>query len=334
MALSITNNIAALNAYQNLTDVQDKLTSSIAKLSSGNAITSAGDNAAGLAISTGLTSQVNGLNVAATNAQSGLAVVQTASGALTQVTSMLQRLRDLAVQAANDSNSTASRADITTEATQITDELTRLSTATTYNGITLLNGNAGGGTSGSPVSTLNFQVGANANSGSSTDNTITVDLKLANVGAIANVLTAGQTAIAAVAGSAGTAAVIGTGTAAAPQFPAVPPVAAVAGQPALSALDFTSNSTSQASITTIDAQLDAVSTAQATLGAVENRFTSTIASVNVASQNLNSASSQITSTDMAKQMVIFTGEQVQAQAATAILAQANQLPQGILKLLQ
>ncbi len=134
MALSITNNIAALNAYQNLTDVQDKLTSSIAKLSSGNAITSAGDNAAGLAISTGLTSQVNGLNVAATNAQAGLDVVQTTSGALTQVTSMLQRLRDLAVQAANDSNSTASRADITTEATQITDELTRLSTSTNYNG--------------------------------------------------------------------------------------------------------------------------------------------------------------------------------------------------------
>jgi flagellin len=279
MALSITNNVAALNAYQNLTDVQNKLTSSIAKLSSGNAITSAGDNAAGLAISTGLTSQVNGLNVAATNAQSGLDVVQTASGALTQVTSMLQRLRDLAVQAANDSNSTASRADIGTEATQITAELTRISTATTYNGIHLLDGT--GGTAG----VLNFQVGANGTA----DNSISVDLTSANV---ANVVT-------------------GLGT-----------------------LDFTTNAGSTAAIATVDGQLSAVSTAQASLGAVENRFTSTIASVNVAAQNLNSASSQITSTDMAKQMVIFTGEQVQAQAATAILAQANQLPQGILKLLQ
>jgi flagellin len=279
MALSITNNVAALNAYQNLTDVQDKLTSSIAKLSSGMAITSAGDNAAGLAISTGLTSQVNGLNVAATNAQSGLDVVQTASGALTQVTSMLQRLRDLAVQAANDSNSSSSRTDIATEATQITAELTRVSTATTYNGIHLLDGT--GGTAG----VLTFQVGAN----STADNSITVNLGSSNV---ANVVT-------------------GLGT-----------------------LNFATNAGATAAIATVDTQLTAVSTAQADLGATENRFTSTIASVNVAAQNLNSASSQITSTDMAKQMVIFTGEQVQAQAATAILAQANQLPQGVLKLLQ
>jgi flagellin len=279
MALSITNNIAALNAYQNLTDVQDKLTSSIAKLSSGMAITSAGDNAAGLAISTGLTSQVNGLNVAATNAQSGLDVVQTASGALTQVTSMLQRLRDLAVQAANDSNSAASRSDIATEATQITSELTRVSTATTYNGIHLLDGT--GGTAG----TLTFQVGANGTA----DNSIAVNLNSANVATV----------------------VTGLGT-----------------------LDFSTNTGATAAIATVDTQLSAVSTAQADLGATENRFTDTIASVNVAAQNLNSASSQITSTDMAKQMVIFTGEQVQAQAATAILAQANQLPQGILKLLQ
>jgi flagellin len=275
MALSITNNIAALTAYQNLTNVQDKLTSSIAKLSSGNAITNAGDNAAGLAISTGLTSQVNGLNVAATNAQSGLNVVQTASGALTQVTSMLQRLRDLAVQAANDSNSVASRSDIQTEATQITSELTRVGSATNYNGTKLLDGSA---------SALNFQVGANAGA----DNTITVDLSSINIGTMATTL---------------------------------------------GALTFDSNANSQLAITAIDTALGTVSTAQATLGATENRFNDTIASVNIASQNLNSASSQITSTDMAKQMVIFTGQQVQAQAATAILAQANQLPQGILKLL-
>jgi flagellin len=276
MALSITNNIAALNAYQNLTDVQNKLTSSIAKLSSGNAITSAGDNAAGLAISTGLTSQVNGLNQAATNAQSGLDVVQTASGALTQVTSMLQRLRDLAVQAANDSNSTASRSDIATEATQITDELTRVSSSTNYNGTNLIDGSA---------SALTFQVGANAGA----SNEITVDLSSIDVGTLATTLASNS---------------------------------------------YADNAGAQASITAIDTALTTVSTAQATLGATENRFNDTIASVNVASQNLNSASSQITSTDMAKEMVMFTGQQVQAQAATAILAQANQLTQGVLKLLQ
>jgi len=191
------------------------------------------------------------------------------------VTSMLQRLRDLAVQAANDSNSTASRSDIQTEATSITDELTRVSSATNYNGTKLLDGSA---------AALNFQVGANAG----TDNTITVNLSSINVGAMATTL---------------------------------------------AALTFDSNANSQLAITAVDGALGTVSTAQATLGATENRFTSTIASVNIASQNLNSASSQITSTDMAKQMVIFTGEQVQSQAATAILAQANQLPQGILKLL-
>ena len=214
--------------------------------------------------------------MAATNAQSGLDVVQTASGALTQVTSMLQRLRDLAVQAANDSNSVASRSDIATEATQITDELTRVSTATNYNGTNLLDGSA---------TALNFQVGANGTA----DNTISVDLTSANVGAV----------------------VTGLGT-----------------------LDFSTNGGATAAISTIDTQLATVSTAQATLGAVQNRFSDAIASVDVASQNLNAASSQITSTDMAKEMVTFTGEQVQAQAATAILAQANQLPQGILKLLQ
>jgi flagellin len=286
MALSITNNIAALNAYQNLTDVQNKLTGSISKLSSGNAITNAGDNAAGLAISTGLTSQVNGLNVAATNAQSGLDVVQTASGALTQVTSMLQRLRDLAVQAANDSNSTQSRADIATEATSITDELARVSSSTTYNGLKLLDGSATG------AAALSFQVGAN----SGTDNVISVDLGTSDVKTIASTL--------------------------------------VTAFGANSSTGFVSNTAAQASLDAIDTALQTVSTAQATLGATENRFNSTIASVNIAAQNLNSASSQITSTDMAKQMVIFTGEQVQAQAATAILAQANQLPQGILKLLQ
>jgi flagellin len=192
------------------------------------------------------------------------------------VTSMLQRLRDLAVQAANDSNSTSSRADIQTEATQITDELTRVSGATNYNGTNLIDGSA---------SALTFQVGANAGA----SNEITVDLSSINVGTIATTL-AGNS--------------------------------------------YADNAGAQASITAIDTALTTVSTAQATLGATENRFNDTIASVNVASQNLNSASSEITSTDMAKEMVMFTGQQVQAQAATAILAQANQLTQGVLKLLQ
>ncbi|NEM91166.1 flagellin [Galbitalea soli] len=276
MALSVTTNIAAMNAYRNLSNTQNSISSSMEKLSSGLRINRAADDAAGLAISEGLKSQVNGLTVASRNAQDGINVVQTAEGALNEVQSILQRVRDLSVQAANDSNSTDSRAAIQTEVTQLGSELTRLSTATDFNGTKLLDGSA---------SALKFQVGANG----SADNVITVDLSSANVGAI--------------------------GT-------------------AVSALTFTDNTAAQASITAVDAQLKTVSTARATLGAVQNRFQHTINSVNIATENLSAAASTITSTDMAKEMVNFTKAQVLSQAGTAMLAQANQLPQSILKLLQ
>src|SRR5665647_3108877 len=116
MGLSINQNIAAVNSYRNLSNTQNDLAKSLEKLSSGFRINRAADDAAGLAISEGLRSQVGGLKVAARNAQDGISVVQTAEGALTEVHSILQRLRDLGVQAANDSNNAAARTNITTEA--------------------------------------------------------------------------------------------------------------------------------------------------------------------------------------------------------------------------
>lgn len=154
MSLRINQNIDAFNAYRNLSITQGQMSKSMEKLSSGFRINRAADDAAGLAISEGLRSQVGGLKVAVRNAQDGISVVQTAEGALNEVQSILQRMRDLAVQAANDSNDDEARANIETEATALAEELTRISTSTNFNGEHLLDGS--GGTAG----VLTFQVGA------------------------------------------------------------------------------------------------------------------------------------------------------------------------------
>jgi flagellin len=181
MGLRINQNIAAQNAYRSLSVSDNQMSKSLEKLSSGFRINRAADDAAGLAISEGLRSQVGGLKTAARNAQDGVSVVQTAEGALTEVHSVLQRMRDLSVQAANDSNNAAARANIATEVTSLTGELTRISGSTNFNGIKLLDGTAG--TAGA----MRFQVGADGNS----DSQITVNLTSANVSNIAAALGSG-----------------------------------------------------------------------------------------------------------------------------------------------
>lgn len=172
MGMQINTNIAALNAHRNLSNTQNDLSKSLEKLSSGLRINRAADDAAGLAISEGLRSQVNGLNVAARNAQDGISVIQTAEGALTEVHSILQRVRDLAVQAGNDSNNAESRKAITTEVTALTDELIRIGDTTNFNGIKLLDGTAGAAGDGK----MSFQIGAGKDADSQ------VELDLANAG--------------------------------------------------------------------------------------------------------------------------------------------------------
>ena len=178
MGMQINTNIAALNAHRNLSNTQNDLSKSLEKLSSGLRINRAADDAAGLAISEGLRSQVNGLTVAARNAQDGISVIQTAEGALTEVHSILQRMRDLAVQAGNDSNNVDSRLAITKEATALADELTRISETTNFNGINLLDASAGAAGDGK----MSFQIGA----GAGTDSQIIVDLAGANVKTVAD----------------------------------------------------------------------------------------------------------------------------------------------------
>jgi flagellin len=172
MSLRINQNIDAFNAYRNLSVTQGQMSKSLEKLSSGFRINRAADDAAGLAISEGLRSQVGGLKVAVRNAQDGISVVQTAEGALTEVHSILQRVRDLSVQAGNDSNNADARANIKTEIDALGDELVRIGEATNFNGTKLLDGSA---------SALTFQVGA---SDQAAESQVVVDLSSADVGAI------------------------------------------------------------------------------------------------------------------------------------------------------
>jgi flagellin len=175
MGLRINQNIAAQNAYRSLSVSDSQMSKSLEKLSSGFRINRAADDAAGLAISEGLRSQVGGMKVAVRNAQDGVSVVQTAEGALNEVHSILQRMRDLGVQAGNDSNNADARANIATEVSSLADELDRIGSSTNFNGTKLLDGSA---------SALKFQVGADGDANSQ----IVVDLSSANVKGIATAL--------------------------------------------------------------------------------------------------------------------------------------------------
>jgi len=373
MGMQINTNIAALNAYRNLSNTQNDLSKSLEKLSSGLRINRAADDAAGLAISEGLRSQIGGLTVAARNAQDGVSVIQTAEGSLTEVHSILQRMRDLAVQAGNDSNSVKAREAITTEVSDLTEELQRISDSTNFNGIQLLDGTAG---------TLTFQVGADGNNASKID----VNMTTSNVSAIAGALTtgAGGTAFDALTPSDVTGALTfnldgatsSVGVTLAGGYNTVQEIAdalnadtgftngnliasvndtnqlvvtstngAVVDTDAPSAdfgagaasaagiLDFSNAAGARAAITAIDTQIEKVSTARAGLGAVQNRFESAINSLNVSRENISAAESRIRDTDMASEMVNFTRANLLSQAGTAMLAQANQSNSGVLQLL-
>ncbi len=282
MGFAINTNVSAMNAYRNLSMTQNDMSKSLEKLSSGLRINRAADDAAGLALAEGLKSQVGGLTVAARNAQDGVGVIQTAEGALTEVHSILQRVRDLAVQAGNDSNNTESRAAITKEATALTDELTRIAGSTNFNGNNLLDASAGAAADGK----MSFQIGAGA------ADQIEVDLSGADIATLAGTL----------------ATTVATG--------------------------FDNAVNAAATITAVDTAITDVSSARAGLGAVQNRFEHTIKHVNVSIENLSAAESRIRDTDMAKEMADFTRSQILSQAGTAMLAQANQMNQGVLQLLR
>jgi flagellin len=276
MGLYVTSNVAAMNAYRNLSMTQGTQNSSLEKLSSGYRINKAADDAAGLAISQGLQAQIGGISVAVQNTQDAISVVQTADGALTETQSILQRMRNLAVQSANGGfQDTSAQAASQTEFAQLQTELDRIATNTKFGSQALLDGTYNG----------TFQVGANAGE------TIAVDLTGSK---------SDSTTLAVDSGS----------------------------------ITVDSTTAASAAITAIDAAIATVSTTRATLGAFQNRFQHTVNNLNVAVENLTASNARIQSTDMASEMVKFTSAQILSQAGTAMLAQANQQPQGILKLLQ
>jgi flagellin len=264
---------------------------SMQKLSSGYRINTAADDAAGLAISEGLKSQIGGLTVAVRNTQDGTSVAQTAEGALNETTSILQRMRDLAVQSANggSQNADAQRAS-NAEFGQLQSELGRIANTTSFGGTKLLDGAYNG----------TFQVGAN----NSANDRISIDLSTTTVTAYGTADGSGITGLS------------DTG---------------LKVDAATVKVDTTTGA--QSAIDAIDKAIKGVSTVRANLGAIQNRFEHTVNNLNVAIENTTAANSRIRDTDMASEMTKFSKSQILTQAGTAMLAQANQSTQGILKLL-
>lgn len=292
----INHNISALNAWRQLSINNTNTQKSLQKLSSGLRINSAADDAAGLAISEKMKSQINGLDMAQRNAQDGISLIQTAEGALNETQSILQRMNELAVQASNDTNTTQDRQAIQSEVNQLTSEINRIGNTTQFNTQTLLSGSLND----------SFQIGANQGQ----QMTVTIgDMRSAALGISSASTGSGFSASLNVTdGSSSTVTEY--------------------------ALDLTSASSANNAITVIQNAINTVSTQRANLGAYQNRLEHTINNLGVASENLTAAESRITDVDMAKEMMTFTKDNILNQAATAMLYQANQQPQSVLQLLR
>ncbi|MDY0235477.1 MAG: flagellin [Gudongella sp.] len=278
--MRINQNISAMNTYSRLTAANNAKSSSLAKLSSGLRINKAGDDAAGLSISEKMRGQIGGLNQANRNAQDGISLIQTAEGALSETHSILQRMRELSVQAANGTNSSDDLLAIKAEGDELVKEITNISTNTRFNGIQLLGESA----DSTPVALANVTLQIGANEGEE------LELDLVNkTAADANTLFTAATID------------VSLGT---------------------------------VSTTQIDAAIKTVSAARSYLGANQNRLEHTINNLTATSENLTAAESRIRDVDMAEEMMTFTKNNILSQAATSMLAQANQMPQSVLQLLQ
>ena len=392
--MRINQNVEALNAWRSLSTTNTEMGKSLEKLSSGFRINRAADDASGLVISQGLRAQVSGLRQATRNAQDGISVVQTAEGALNEVHSMLNRMRDLAVQAANTgTNDTAARTAANAEVTALASEVDRISTSTKFGQQSLLNGSFGvtaaiktgfnaTGTYTVPA-TSNFQINVNGG-GAKTVNlvagtytgaqlashmqsairtamtsggtytqaqadAVTVDSTTVGAGFslsikanLANTQTftltdgagtplAAQNLTGAITAASGSGGTFQVGSNAGDTISVALASVSATGL-GINALDLV-NSASTA-ITALDSAIASVSTTRGNLGAVQNRFESMINNLQVTTENLAASESRIRDTDMALEMTQFTRHQVLLQAGTAMLGQANQLPQSVLRLLQ
>ena len=368
MPMVINTNVMSLNAQRNLTTSQSQLSTALQRLSSGLRINSAKDDAAGLAISERFTTQIRGLNQAVRNANDGISLAQTGEGALAEITNNLQRIRELAVQSANATNSASDRAALDAEVQQRIAEIDRIAKQTSFNGQKILDGSFG---------TASFQVGANV--GETIGVSLSTDMRASAIG---NVTTLAGGAYAAPAadvtvtftGAATGSVVVAAGSTVQQAAEAINGAnisgvsafvndsdqlqilsegvvtmaeaggtVGIAGSTALETASATASITAVGvdtvgganfAIARVDSALTAVNALRGDLGAVQNRFESTIVNLQTAAENLEASRSRIRDADFAAETAALTKAQILQQAGTAVLAQANAIPQNVLSLLQ
>lgn len=276
----INTNVKSLIAQNALTVNNRSLTDAMQQLSTGKRINSAKDDAAGLAISNKMTSQIRGLNQAVRNANDGISMIQTAEGALVEVTNMLQRMRELSVQSANDTNTSADRTALNDEFKQLRSEIARIANNTQFNGTDLLTGVAGAGGN----STIAFQVGANSGQ--------TIEITISSLQ-----VTGGRLS-------------------------------------SLASLSIGSLTGANSAMTNVTSMIAVVDGARSLMGATINRLNYAADNLASTSTNVSESRSRILDTDYSKATTELAKTQIIQQAATAMLAQANQQPQTVLSLLQ
>ena len=390
MAATINTNIASINAQRNLTLSGQSLNTTMQRLSSGLRVNSAKDDAAGLAIAERMSTQVRGFAVASRNANDGISLAQTAEGALGKVGDMLQRMRELAVQSGNATNSKSDREALNAELVQLRSEVDRVAKTTSFNGSKLLDGGFTGGV---------FQVGANAGDnitvgaladtragklgqasyatasatvdtaakdaarGAMTNASVTItvsgadgvgvtvqiakDENVTSEEALGRFIEAvnsktadtGVTAFLADDGkSIEYRATVGEGqTAASAQVAGIAGFAATgaaAGSVGIDKMDIKTQAGAWESLQRIDGAIDKVNSARAELGAIQTRFEKSIENIDIMQENISAARGRITDADFAQETANLSRTQILQQAGTAMVAQANQLPQQVLSLLQ
>ena len=275
--MRIQHNIMAMNAYRNYNNNTSALSKNLEKLSSGYKINRAGDDAAGLAISEKMRAQITGLETAQKNAKDGISLVQTAEGALTEVHDMLNRMVELATQAANGTyDDKVDRANLQAELDQLTEEVDRIADSANFNGIKLFNGSLS--TDG-----ITLQIGDTSQDFNQLNFTLSA-MKSNNLG--------------------------------------------------INSIAITNAAAAGSAIDVIKSAINFVSSVRGKLGAMQNRLDHTINNLSVMTENIQDAESTIRDTDVADEMMAYTKNNILVQSAQAMLAQANQVPQGVLQLLQ
>ena len=383
----INTNVSSLTAQRNLTTSQGQLATALQRLSSGLRINSAKDDAAGLAISERFTTQIRGLNQAARNANDGISLAQTGEGALAEITNNLQRIRELAVQAANSTNSASDREALNQEVEQRLAEIERVASQTSFNGQKILDGSFG---------TAAFQVGANAgetiniglntsmkkdaigqvaittgtvdvtdpDNDPTTDDAVSADAPLSIIDddftiavgdgdavqltgdyeSVQDLVDAINSKVAGASAwidsdnhvviASSEDLTIVTANDAATLLAGVATTTVAADTDFLTAVSVETAGDANETIMRVDSALTSVSSLRSTLGAIQNRFESTITNLTTAAENLTASRSRIQDADFAQETAALTRAQILQQAGTAILAQANAVPQNVLSLLR